>query len=78
MYVKEEFRKQGVADLLANAVIEHARKLVLQLHCNVVTSNTGAVKLYQKLGFQIYSTEPRSLKLGDKFYDEHLMVLKFG
>ena len=30
---------------------------------------------YQKQGFKIYGTEPRALKIGDTFFDEHLMIL---
>lgn len=48
----------------------------MQLHLMVVTTNQMALKLYQKNGFRIYGTEPRSLKIGDIFYDEHMMVLE--
>ena len=58
-------------------MIAHAKKRVIQLHLTVVTHNRAAVKLYEKNGFRIYGTEPRSLKIGDNFYDEHLMVLEF-
>ena len=77
LYVKNEKRGQGIADQLVKAVINHVRQRVLQLHCTVVTNNNSALKLYQRHGFQIYGTEPRSLKVNEKFYDEHLMVLKF-
>ena len=58
-------------------MIAHAKKRVIQLHLTVVTSNTAAVKLYEKNGFRIYGTEPRSLKISDVFYDEHMMILEF-
>jgi len=60
---------------MLEAVILYAQSRVLQLHLTVVTTNLGAIKLYQKHGFKIYGTEPRALKIGDVFFDEHLMVL---
>lgn len=77
VYVKGQYRGQGIADQLTEAVIQHARTKVLQLHCSVVTSNTSAIALYQRHGLTIYGTEPRSLKVDDRYYDEHLMVLRF-
>lgn len=76
LYVRQENRGQGIAGQLIEAIITHARKQVLQLHCTVTTDNKAAINLYQKYGFQSYGIEPRSLKVGEKFYDEHLLVLK--
>src|SRR5689334_2850210 len=77
MYVKPKQRGSGVADSLVKTIITYAKPHIIQLHLTVVTTNQSAIKLYQKNGFRIYGTEPRSLKIGDQFYDEHLMVLKF-
>lgn len=78
MYTKDDYRNQGIADALIKKVIEHAKKRVMQLHLTVVTSNLPAVKLYERHGFYVYGTEPRSLKIGHQFYDEHFMVLKLS
>lgn len=78
MYTRRLYRNQGIADNLLRKIIEHARKHVIQLHATVVTSNETAIKLYQKNGFNIYGTEPRSLKISENYYDEHLMILKFS
>lgn len=78
MYVEPAFRNQGIANSLVKAVVEHAKKTVLQLHTTVVTTNKSALRLYEKNGFVIYGTEPNSLKINDYFYDEHLMVLTFS
>ena len=59
------------------SVIAYAKKRVRQLHLTVVTTNEGALKLYEKNGFRVYGTEPRSLKVNEHYYDEHLMVLEF-
>lgn len=78
MYVKPLYRKQGIANQLVHTMIEHARERVIQIHLTVVTSNPSAIKLYERHGFYIYGTEPRSLKIGHQFYDEHFMVLKLS
>jgi len=77
VYIRKEHRGKGVAKQLLKEIINHARQKVVQLHCTVNAKNKDAFKLYQNHGFQLYGTAPRSLKIGDKFYDEHLMVLKF-
>ncbi len=67
---------QDIGDALLKEVIAHAKNHVKQLHLTVVTTNQVALKLYQKNGFKIYGTEPRSLKIADQYYDEYLMVLE--
>lgn len=75
IFTKPEYRGQGIASSLIKAIIAYAQSRVMQLHLTCVTTNLGAIKLYQKHGFKIYATEPRSLKIGDAFLDEHLMIL---
>jgi ribosomal protein S18 acetylase RimI-like enzyme len=75
MYTRPECRGQGIASSLIKTIINHAKSRVAQLHLTCVTSNLGAVAFYQKQGFKIYGTEPRALKIGDTFFDEHLMIL---
>ncbi len=75
MYTRPECKGQGIASALIQTIINHAKSLVTQLHLTCVTSNIGAVAFYQKHGFKIYGTEPRALKMGDAFFDEHLMIL---
>lgn len=78
MYVQPENRGLGIANRLVETVIDHAKSRVMQLHITCVTTNPTALQLYEKHGFVIYGTEPRSLKIGDKYYDEHMMVLRFA
>ncbi|MBY0377838.1 MAG: GNAT family N-acetyltransferase, partial [Gammaproteobacteria bacterium] len=64
------------ASALIQEIKNHAGNLGLtQLHLTPISSNLAALQLYQKLGFEIYGTEPRALRMGDIFFDEHLMVL---
>ena len=45
-----------------------------RLHLVVVTTNATARHLYRSPGFQSYGVEPRALKLGERSWDEELMV----
>ncbi len=76
MYTRPECRGQGIASALIQTVINHAKSRVTQIHLTCVTSNPGAIALYQKHGFKIYGEEPRALKIRDTFFDEHLMMLE--
>lgn len=75
LYTKPKFRGNGIAKALMEVVIAHAKERVVQLHLNCVVNNNSALGLYQKYGFRIYGTEPRTLKSGDEYLDEHMMVL---
>ncbi|MDA0782462.1 MAG: GNAT family N-acetyltransferase [Proteobacteria bacterium] len=75
VYTEPDYRKQGVARASIQAVVDHAKSNVEQLHVTCVTSNLSALKMYKEFGFSIYGTEPSALKIGNNFFDEHLMVL---
>ena len=50
--VHPDFRRQGIAELLCNALVNHLRQN--QIHCltlEVRASNAPAIALYEKLGF---------------------------
>lgn len=78
MHVAPEVRGRGVGRaLLAEACARAARVDGLeQLHLAVVTTNAAARHLYRAMGFEPYGVEPRALKLGDRYWDEELMVLQ--
>ena len=78
VYTQPEQRLKGASNSLIEAIIIHAKEHVIQIHLTCVTTNLGAIKLYQKHGFLIYGTEPRSLKIDDIFFDEHLMIFVFN
>ena len=77
MYVAPESRGLGAGKGLMQELIERARRIegLEQLHLAVVTTNSVAYQLYRSLGFEVYGTEPRALKSGGEYWDEHLMVL---
>jgi RimJ/RimL family protein N-acetyltransferase len=74
VYVRPEARGTGLGMALIEALFEHARHHVLQVHCGVATDNARAIALYRRAGFAVYGTEPRSLFVNGRFIDEHLMV----
>jgi ribosomal protein S18 acetylase RimI-like enzyme len=74
VYVRPESRGTGVGRALLEHLIAEAAIKVEQLHLSVVTENAAAIGLYERLGFRIYGTEPRSLLVDGRYYDEHLMV----
>ncbi|MGH6914227.1 MAG: GNAT family N-acetyltransferase [Geminicoccales bacterium] len=75
VYVRPGVRREGLGRALVGAVIEHAQGRVVQLHAAVVVSNLPARRLYEALGFKPYGLEPRGLKVGDRYFDQELMVL---
>ena len=67
-------RGTGCALELIETAVDQARDEVLQLHLGVGAHNKPAIRLYEKAGFSIYGTEPRSLNVNGRYVDEHLMV----
>ncbi|MGE3920449.1 MAG: N-acetyltransferase family protein [Gammaproteobacteria bacterium] len=76
MFVKPDMRGKGIGNQLMSAIIRQASKSLSQLHCMVVASNKQALALYKKFGFEKYGTESNGLKVGDVYYDLHLLALK--
>jgi len=77
MYVLPERRGHGAGKALMQELIAQAKQLagLEQLHLAVVTTNRAACHLYRSLGFEVYGTTPRAMKLGEQYWDEDLMVL---
>jgi ribosomal protein S18 acetylase RimI-like enzyme len=74
VYVRPEHRGSGMAAALVEHLAAHARHHVVQVHLGVWSENIPAIKLYQRLGFETYGTEPRYLFVNGRYIDEHLMV----
>ncbi|MCM3759016.1 GNAT family N-acetyltransferase [Sporosarcina aquimarina] len=79
LYVSPDMRGFGIGKALIMEAINMAKELqgVEQIYLTVVTTNKAAKELYSLLGFEIYATERRALKLDDVYFDEDLMVLFF-
>jgi len=74
MYVRQAARGTGLARLLVEAVLEHARDRVELVQLSVVSGNAGAQRLYASLGFAPYGIEERALKVEGRYLDEIHMV----
>ena len=74
MYVREDHRGTGLADALVEAVIDHAIGLVEQLKLTVNAENPRAIALYERHGFRTVGRIPRSIRVGDRTYDELMMI----
>jgi GNAT superfamily N-acetyltransferase len=80
MYVAPEARYQGTGQALLKQLIKQASSIegVEQIYLGVVTTQAAARRLYVRLGFEVYGTEPRALKMGRDYFDEDLMVLRLA
>ncbi len=77
VYVKASYRGRGLGRALMQNVLDRARPEGLDhLLLAVATTNTTAFELYRRLGFETWGTQPRALRVGDKFVDEHHMILR--
>ncbi|KKB78823.1 hypothetical protein VW35_10000 [Devosia soli] len=74
VYVRSEHRGTGMSRALVEHLVDHARDKVIQIHLGVWAENEPAIRLYKKLGFETYGTEPRYLFVNGRYIDEHLMV----
>ncbi len=76
MYVAPEARRAGHGLRLMQAALAHAWAVlqVRQVNLGVHALNDGAVRLYQRCGFEVYGTERGSLLVDGVPQDEHHMV----
>lgn len=77
VYVTSAHRGKGIGHELLKYLIEHAKQdsSLEQILLAVAASQTAAKQLYTNLGFQVYGTEPRALKVGPDYIDEDHMIL---
>jgi len=76
VYVRPESRGQGIASALMKEIFRRARALDgIEQITLVASANLPAQRLYKALGFESYGVEPHSLKIGDQYIDDVLMVL---
>ncbi len=79
LYTLPTARGHGIARALMQAVIDYAKQQgIEQLHLAVVTTARPARNLYRSLGFQTYGLAPRTLKLGERYWDEEFMLLELN
>jgi ribosomal protein S18 acetylase RimI-like enzyme len=77
VYVREQSRGKGMAKALLTEIIRRVRIIdgIEQINLIVSATQPIAKRVYSSLGFKHYGTEPKSLKIGDTYIDDELMVL---
>jgi len=74
--VHSDFRGQGIAEQLCRFSLEEARRLgfkAMQFNC-VISTNTVAIRLWQKCGFEIIGTLPKAFQYKQlELVDAHVM-----
>ncbi|MBS8266777.1 GNAT family N-acetyltransferase [Mesobacillus boroniphilus] len=77
MYVTPAKRGEGTGRYLMKMAMRKATELkgIEQIYLTVTGNNEPAKKLYSSLGFETYGVDKRAMRVGDKYYDEELMVL---
>mgnify|MGYP003344553582 FL=1 len=76
LFVRQEYRNQGIATVLINSLVDTARDVleVEQLQLSVSTQNQASYGLYLRLGFTVFGTEIHAMKVHHSYVDEYLMV----
>ncbi|WP_241293946.1 GNAT family N-acetyltransferase [Burkholderia stabilis] len=76
VFVDPAYRGRGIAQALLDSATAHAAQAwqCKQLMLCVNEVNGTAERLYASQGFVRFGTEPRSLFVDGRFYDEHHMV----
>jgi ribosomal protein S18 acetylase RimI-like enzyme len=74
MYVRDAFKGKGVSDALLTAVLDHAVSCVEQVVLTVNAENVRAIKFYERHGFRRYGLVPRSIRIGERYYDDLEMI----
>jgi len=80
VYVTRGMRGGGTGRRLLQALLERAAAIegLEQIVLTVSTTQAAAMSLYRSLGFESFGCERRSLKIGDRYFDEEYMVLRLG
>jgi RimJ/RimL family protein N-acetyltransferase len=75
VYVRPDWRGQGVADALIEACVDWARILGVRIvKLGVAATNVAAIRRYIRLGFSVYGVEPEMIFANGRYYDELLMA----
>lgn len=76
LFVLENYRGHGLATKLVESVLETARDIlsIEQIQLTVSTKNEATYGLYLRLGFSVFGTELRAMKIEGIHVDEYQMV----
>lgn len=79
MYVKKEFRGDGIGSMLLEELISWAENdpVIEKLTLAVFSTNKRAIMLYEKYGFATEGICPRDMKLSDGTYIDSILMYRF-
>ena len=77
MYISPTARGKGIGKALMEMAIEQAKESqeIEKINLSVVSSHKAAKNLYLQLGFIVFGTEEKALKVEDTYYEEQHMSL---
>lgn len=75
--VRKPYWRQGIGRIVMKELIKFAKQheKIEIIHLGVRAENTGAILLYEQMGFERAGVHKNFFKAGDKYYDEILMEL---
>ncbi len=75
VYVNHKWRGLRIAEAMLEECITWAHEHgIIVAKLGVVTTNQAAIRCYQRAGFAVYGTEPKSNYVDGEYYDEYLMA----
>lgn len=74
LYVKQEFRKMGVASMLLQEIMQYAAHHVDQLEVEITTSDEHVVSIFERSGFRMYGLSPRGIRVDEAEFDVWSLV----
>jgi GNAT superfamily N-acetyltransferase len=77
LYVKERFRKNGIASRLLGDLFRHAATHIDQLEAEITTRCEGAVRLFKGEGFRICGLSRGALRVDEEELDVWTMIRWF-
>ena len=78
VYVTPGARRAGIGRTVMQALLHRINAIdgLDQVLLSVAATQVPAIRLYRSLGFESFGTEPRALRIGDRYIDEEHMVLR--
>jgi ribosomal protein S18 acetylase RimI-like enzyme len=74
VYVRPEWRGLHIAETLIDACFRWARdRKIVGARLGVTTTNTSAIRCYERCGFRITGTEPRAVYYEGQYHDFYTM-----
>lgn len=78
VYTRPKHRGTGASKLLLGEVVAEASNHVQFLYLQVTQTNLPAVRLYERMGFEIYGKDPGGLVVDGVMHEDYLMMLRFS